>query len=145
MKIRFSIVAFLVSLLAVSAQAAFTISSTVTGSSTIQNDAIVNQIGTGRGIRDNTAGLPLTVNNNLGALLKTDDADSIQMNKATSNITFNNFGQVISLNASAGGAQAIDWNAITTGSNTLHNFSSSFIEPFAADAVPRLKATTAPA
>jgi hypothetical protein len=55
------------------------------------------------------------------------------MNRANSNISFDNYGSVISLNASAGGSQAIDWNAITTGSNTLHNF--GFIEAFEADAV----------
>ena len=112
---------------------------TVTGNSTIMNDGTINQTGSGRGIRDNTGGLSLTVNNgsatNSSALLQTADADAIQMNKANSNITFNNYGSVISLNASAGGAQAIDWNAITTGSNTLNNFSTGFIEAFEADAV----------
>ena len=73
--------------------------------------------------------------NNAGALLQAADADAIQMNRPNSNISFDNFGSVISLNASAGGSQAIDWNAITTGSNTLHNFPTGFIEAFEADAV----------
>src|SRR4029077_10902734 len=46
-----------------------------------------------------------------------------------------NYGSVISLNASAGGAQAIDWNAITTGGNTLHNYPTGLIQAFEADAV----------
>jgi hypothetical protein len=75
------------------------------------------------------------VTNNAGALLQAADADAIQMNRPNSNISFDNHGSVISLNASAGGSQAIDWNAITTGSNTLHNFSTGLLEAFEADAV----------
>jgi hypothetical protein len=106
---------------------------TVTGTSSIQNDGMIKQTGTGRAIRDNTGGLTLTVTNSAGALLQGADADAIQMNRSNSSISFDNYGSVISLNASAGGSQAIDWNAITTGSNTLHNF--GFIEAFEADAV----------
>jgi hypothetical protein len=108
---------------------------TVTGTSSIQNDGVIKQTGTGRAIRDNTGGLTLTVTNSAGALLQAADADAIQMNKPNSSISFDNYGSVISLNASAGGAQAIDWNAITTGSNTLHNYPTGFIEAFEADAV----------
>ena len=106
---------------------------TVTGTSSIQNDGVIKQTGSGRAIRDNTGGLTLTVTNSAGALLQAADADAIQMNKSNSSISFDNYGSVISLNASAGGAQAIDWNAITTGSNTLHN--SGLLEAFEADAV----------
>ena len=108
---------------------------TVTGTSSIQNDGMIKQTGTGRAIRDNTGGLTLTVTNSAGALLQAADADAIQMNRANSNISFDNHGSVISLNASAGGSQAIDWNAITTGSNTLHNFPTGFIQASEADAV----------
>ena len=108
---------------------------TVTGTSWIQTDGVIKQTGTGRGIRDNTGGLTLTVTNNAGALLQAADADAIQMNRPNSNITFDNHGSVISLNASAGGSQAIDWNAITTGTDTLHNFSTGLLEAFEADAV----------
>jgi hypothetical protein len=107
---------------------------TVTGTSSIQNDGVINQTGTGRAIRDNTGGLTLTVTNSAGALLQAADADAIQMNKPNSSISFDNHGRVISLNASAGGSQAIDWNAITTGSNTLHNYPTGLIEAFEADA-----------
>ena len=108
---------------------------TVTGTSSIQNDGVIKQTGTGRAIRDNTGGLTLTVTNNAGALLQAADADAIQMNKSNSSISFDNYGSVISLNASAGGSQAIDWNAITAGSNTLHNYPTGFIEAFEADAI----------
>ena len=108
---------------------------TVTGTSSIQNDGMIKRTGTGRAIRDNTGGLTVTVTNNAGALLQAADADAIQMNRPNSSISFDNFGSVISLNASAGGSQAIDWNAITTGSNTLHNYPTGFIEAFEADAV----------
>jgi autotransporter-associated beta strand protein len=108
---------------------------TVTGTSSIQNDGVINQTGTGRAIRDNTGALTLTVTNNANALLQAADADAIQMNKPNSNIAFNNYGRVISLNASAGGSQAIDWNAITTGTNTLHNYVTGLLEAFEADAV----------
>ena len=108
---------------------------TVTGTSSIQNDGMIKQNGTGRAIRDNTGGLTLTVTNSAGALLQAADADAIQMNRANSSISFDNYGRVISLNASTGGSQAIDWNAITTGSNTLHNYPTGFIEAFEADGV----------
>jgi len=112
-----------------------TVAITVTGTCSIQNDDIIKQTGTGRAIRGNTGGLTLTVTNNAGALLQAADADAIQMNKPNSNISFDNYGSVISLNASAGGSQTIDWNAITTGTNTLHNYSTGLLEAFEADAV----------
>jgi hypothetical protein len=47
---------------------------TVTGTSSMQNDGMIKQTGTGRAIRDNTGGLTLTVTNNAGALLQAGDA-----------------------------------------------------------------------
>lgn len=108
---------------------------TVTGSSSIVNNGTVNQTGTGRGIRNNTNNLALMVTNNAGATIQTADGDAFQMNTANSSVTFNNYGSVISLNASAGGSQAIDWNAITTASNTLNNYSTGLLKAFEADAV----------
>ena len=49
---------------------------TVTGTSSIQNDGVINQTGTGRAIRDNTGALTLTVTNNANALLQAADADA---------------------------------------------------------------------
>lgn len=109
---------------------------TVTGTSSIENTGVIKQTGTGRAIRDDTGGLILAVTNSAGALLQAADKDAIQMNKPNSSISFDNYGRVISLNASADdGAQAIDWNAITTGSNTLHNYPTGLIEAHEADAV----------
>lgn len=116
---------------------------TVTGNSTITNNGTILQTGpasssssnSNRGIRDNTGGLTLTVTNNAGALMQTADADVIQMNKANSNVTFNNYGTLRSLNASAKGSQAIDFNAITSGSNILSNYAGGVIQATEADAV----------
>jgi len=38
---------------------------TVTGTSSIQNDGVIKQTGTGRAIRDNTGGLTLTISKNV--------------------------------------------------------------------------------
>jgi autotransporter-associated beta strand protein len=112
---------------------------TVTGNATIVNDGTLEQTATGsnaaRDIRDNTGGLTLTVTNNAGALMQTEDDDVIQMNKSNSNVTFNNYGTLNSINLSAGGAQAIDFNAITTGTNVVNNYSTGVIEANEADAV----------
>ena len=112
-----------------------TVAVTITGNSTITNNGTILQTGTARAIYDNTANTILTVNNNTGALIQTADADVIQMNKASSSIIFNNYGTLTSLNASAGGAQAIDFNAITSGSNTLNNYAGGIIQASEADAV----------
>ena len=122
---------------------------TATGSSTITNLGAIQQTtvntggnaGNGRVIRDNTGGLTLSINNgsasNSTALMQTADADVIQMNKAGSTVTLNNYGTINSQNSSAGGNQAIDWNALSTntGSNTLNNFSTGNITATEADAV----------
>jgi autotransporter-associated beta strand protein len=107
----------------------------VNGSSAIVNNGTINQTGTGRGIRNNVNNINLTVTNNAGALIQTADGDAFQMNTANSSVTFDNYGSVISLNASAGGSQAIDWAAITTGANTLNNYSTGLLKAFEADAV----------
>ncbi|CAD6531099.1 autotransporter domain-containing protein [Paraburkholderia metrosideri] len=112
-----------------------TVAITVTGNASITNNGTITQTGTGRAIRDNTGALTLTVTNNAGATIQTADADVIQMNQPNSNITFYNAGTLTSLNASAGGSQAIDFNAITTGSNTLINTATGLIQANEADAV----------
>lgn len=112
-----------------------TVAITVTGNANITNNGTITQTGSGRAIRDNTGGLSLTVTNGVGATIQTADADVIQMNEPNSNVTFYNSGTLTSLNASAGGSQAIDFNAITTGSNTLYNFATGVIQANEADAV----------
>ena len=112
-----------------------TVAITVTSSATIVNSGSITQTGSGRVIRDNTGGLTLDVTNNVGALMQAVNNDVIQMNQPNSNIVFNNYGTLTSTNTSAGGAQAIDFNAITTGSNVLNNFSTGLIQANEADAV----------
>lgn len=107
----------------------------VTGNATITNNGTITDNSGGRGIRDNTGGLSLTVTNGIGATIQTNDNDVIQMNLSNSNVVFYNYGTLNSLNASAGGAQAIDFNAITTGSNVLYNYASGKILANEADAV----------
>ena len=50
------------------------------------------------------------------------------MNKSPASVTFYNYGTMTSLNASAGGSQAVDFNAILSGGNTLINFSGALIQ-----------------
>jgi len=108
---------------------------TIKGNATLTNHGTILQTGTARGIYDNTANTTLTVNNNAGALIQTADADVIQMKDESNNVVFNNYGTLTSLNASNGGAQAIDFNAIHSGSNTLNNYASGIIQASEADAV----------
>lgn len=106
---------------------------TITGSSSINNSGLIDQTGSGRDIRDNQGGLTLTVTNT--GTIRAFDGDVIQMNKKDSNVTFYNYGTLTSTNNSAGGSQAIDFNAITTGTNILYNYSTGLIQASEADAV----------
>lgn len=117
-----------------------TVAITITGANaTVDNQGTISQTGSGRVIRDNTGVSNLTVNNgsatNSSALLQSADADVIQMNKANASVTLNNYGTMLSNNASAGGAQAVDFNAIATGSNVINNFSTGVMKAFEADGV----------
>ena len=116
---------------------------TVTGSNaTIDNQGTMKQSGTGsnanRLIRDNTGVTGLVVNNgsasNAAALMQTSDGDVIQMNKAKSGVTLNNWGTMLSSNASAGGSQAVDFNAVT-GTNIVNNYATGLLKALEADAV----------
>ena len=116
---------------------------TVTGNNaTIDNQGTIKQSGTGsnanRAIRDNTGVSNLIVNNgsstNSAALIQTADGDVIQMNKAKSSVTLNNYGTMLSNNASAGGNQAVDFNAMT-GANTVNNYATGVLKALEADAV----------
>lgn len=115
-----------------------TVAITLSGSSnspiTITNSGTLKQTGTGRAIRDNTGGLNVAITNNAGALIQTADADGIQMAQPNSTVTLDNFGSIISLNASAGGSQAVDWAALTL-TNALHNYSTGVLQATEADAV----------
>ena len=117
-----------------------TVAVTISGNSaTLTNLGTLTQTGTGRAIRDNTGVTNLVVTNgsttNSTALMQAADADVIQMNKSPASVTLNNYGQMISLNASAGGSQAVDFNAIASGSNIINNFSGALMKATDADAV----------
>ena len=113
---------------------------TITGSNaTVNNLGSVLQTGTGRAFRDNTGVAGLTINNgsvsNSSALMRTADADVIQMNKPSASVTLNNYGTMTSVNASAGGAQVVDFNAITSGVNVVNNYFGGVMQATEADAV----------
>jgi len=117
-----------------------TVAVTVSGSSaTLNNLGSLKQTGTGRVIRDNTGVTSLLVNNgsstNSTALMQAADADVIQMNKSPASVTLNNYGSMISLNASATGSQAVDFTAIVSGANTVNNFAGGVMKAYEADAV----------
>jgi len=116
-----------------------TVAVTVSGNNaTLTNLGTISQTGTGRAVRDNTGVTGLTVNNgsttNFTALMQAADADVIQMNKPAS-VTLNNYGTMTSLNASRGGAQAVDFTAITSGTNIINNFATGVMQARDADAV----------
>lgn len=112
---------------------------TVTGNSSIVNSGTIQQTTAGskagRAIRLNAANVTVIITNNVGGLITAADSDPIQINKASDSVVMFNFGTVDSPNPSAGGAQAIDWSAITTGSNILYNYSSGTLTASEADAV----------
>ena len=113
---------------------------TVTGNNaTVTNLGTISQTGTGRIVRDNTGVTGLVVNNgsatNSTASMTTYDADVIQMNKAAASVTLNNWGTMFSNNHSAGGSQAVDFSAITSGSNIVNNYATGLLKALEADAV----------
>ncbi len=109
---------------------------TVTGNNaTLTNNGSIITTGTGRVVRDNTGVSNLVVTNGVGALMQSADADVIQMAQPNASVTLNNSGQMISKNASAGGAQAVDFSNITSGSNVVNNYTGALLKAFEADAV----------
>jgi hypothetical protein len=113
---------------------------TVNGSNaTLNNQGTIAQTGSGRAIRDNTGVANLVVNNgsatNAAATIRTADGDVIQMNKPAASVTLNNYGSLVSLNASAGGSQAVDFSAMT-GANVLNNFVGGARAPTVPSSMP---------
>jgi hypothetical protein len=116
-----------------------TVAVTVSGNNaTLDNQGTIAQTGTGRAIRDNTGVANLVVNNgsatNAAAQIRTADGDVIQMNVPAASVTLNNYGSLVSLNASAGGSQAVDFSAMT-GANVLNNYAGGVITASEADSV----------
>jgi len=106
---------------------------------TLTNLGTLEQTGTGRAIRDNTGVTGLTINNgsstNSSALIQSADGDVIQMNKSPASVTLNNYGVMTSPNASAGGSQVVDFNAILSGADTVNTFATGVMRASEADAV----------
>ncbi len=117
-----------------------TVAVTVTGNNaSLTNLGRIEQTGSGRVVRDNTGVTGLVIDNgslgNASALMQTADADVIQMNKSAASVVLNNYGQLLSLNASSGGNQAVDFNAIASGANTINNYAGGLLRANEADAV----------
>jgi len=119
-----------------------TVAVTVTGSgATLNNLGTISQTGSARAIYvgSTTGATGLTINNgstnNNSALIQTADNDVIQVKASSASVTLNNYGSMISLNASQGGAQAVDFNNITSGTNIINNYAGALLEAFYADAV----------
>jgi PEP-CTERM motif len=113
---------------------------TITGNNaTLTNLGTLEQTGTGRAIRDNTGVTGLTITNgsatNSSAVIQSADGDVIQMNKSPASVILNNYGTMTSLNASAGGSQVVDFNAILSGANTVNNYATGVMRAYEADAV----------
>lgn len=116
-----------------------TVAVTIKGNkATLNNQGTIRQTGSGRVVRDNTGVSQLVIINgsatNAGALMQSADADVIQMAKGSS-VTLDNYGTLSSLNASAGGAQAVDFASINGGANTVNNHLGAIIRANEADAV----------
>ncbi|MDH0864877.1 PEP-CTERM sorting domain-containing protein [Mitsuaria sp. GD03876] len=117
-----------------------TVAVTISGNNaTLNNLGSITQTGTGRVIRDNTGVQNLVINNgsatNATASLRAQDADVIQMNKSPASVTLNNWGVMTSTNASAGGNQVVDFNAIASGVNIVNNMAGATMLATEADAV----------
>lgn len=116
-----------------------TVAVAITGNNaTLDNQGTIAQTGTGRAVRDNKGVTNLTINNgsstNGAATMRTADADVIQMNVPASSVVLNNYGAMISTNASAGGAQAVDFSVVT-GANVVNNYAGGLLAASEADAV----------
>lgn len=116
-----------------------TVAITLSGANaTLTNLGTISQTGSGRAVRDNVGVSNFIFNNgsttNSTALVQTANADVIQMNVAASSVILNNYGTMTSLNSSQGGAQAVDFNAVT-GSNVVNNFATGILQAQDADAV----------
>lgn len=102
---------------------------TMTGVSTLINNGILQTLGTGRAIDSNSGTANLTVTND--GLISSVSTDAFRVNTAGSSVSLTNSGTI---RVTAGG-QAIDWAAITTGSNTLTNLFGATISAVGDDAV----------
>ncbi len=116
-----------------------TVAVTVSGNgATLDNQGTIAQTGTGRAVRATGGVTQFVINNgsssNASAVIRAADADVIQVNVPASSVTLNNWGALLSDNASAGGAQAVDFSSVT-GANVVHNHAGGLLFASEADAV----------
>src|ERR1700743_3808311 len=112
------------------------------GTVNIDNQGTIAQTGSPRAIQDGKT-VTLTLDNgsatNSAATITTVGSDVIQLTNKGDSVTLNNYGSmIVTTNAAAGGApgaQAVDFNAITTGSNTINNYTGALLKALNADAV----------
>src|SRR5262249_42681207 len=101
----------------------------MTGTSTLINNGTIKNTGSARAIDSNCATPNPTVTNN--GLISSVSADAFRVNRAGGSVSLTNSGTI---EVTAGG-QAIDWAAITTGTNTLNNLATGVITAVGEDAV----------
>ncbi len=116
-----------------------TVAVTVSGNgATLDNQGTIAQTGTGRAVRATGGVTQFVINNgssgNANAVIRAADADVIQVNVPASSVTLNNWGALLSENASAGGAQAVDFSSVT-GANVVNNHAGGLLFASEADAV----------
>ncbi|WP_411827261.1 beta strand repeat-containing protein [Luteolibacter sp. AS25] len=106
------------------------------GTVTINNSGTIVQTGDGRGVRNNSSGTPnVIVNNQASGVFRTNDGDGLRADVSGSSWTVNNWGLIDSENESEGGAQAIDFDAVTSGTVIINNYTGGTISAYAADAI----------
>ncbi len=101
----------------------------MSGTSTLVNNGTIRTLGSGRAIDSNSGAANLTITNN--GLISSVSADAFRVNTAGSSVLLTNSGTIQVTN----GGQALDWAAITTGSNELRNLSGGLIHARGEDAV----------
>lgn len=103
------------------------------GTVTITNDGAISSTGTGSNAGQaldlddiNSSSANTVVNNAAGAVISAADADAI---RPGANATINNYGQIVSHNASAAstGNDAIDFQSVNTG-GVVNNFAGGIID-----------------
>ncbi len=101
----------------------------MTGTSILINNGTIQTLGSGRAIDSNSGTANLTITNS--GLISSVSGDAFRVNTAGTSVSLSNSGTI---QVTAGG-QAIDWAAITTGSNSLTNQATGSITTVGEDAV----------
>lgn len=100
-----------------------TVAITVTGSTSLTNNGLIEQTGSARALYDNTAGAILTLTNN-GTITSVGD-DVIKVGKGTAGIILNNQGTIWQKGTTAGIGQALDLTSISASGSSIINGSTT--------------------